>query len=116
MRLACVPFTWGTRPHLYLSRASSLASEMNRNKEPEPDLMSGQFPPVARFVAVATIAFVLVCLILVSFVFWVAATTGEPVILTPHRYGKAWAEAVLFTILLGVGCYGTAVLDWLSRR
>lgn len=78
--------------------------------------MNNTLPPVARLAAIVTVWMGLGCLLLMSFVFWVAATTGEPVILNPHRYGEAWVEAVLFTVLLGVGCYGMAVLDWLYRN
>lgn len=78
--------------------------------------MNDELPPVAHFAAVATVGFGLVCLFIMCFILWIAATTGEPVILNPHRYGEAWIEAVLFTIFLGIGCYGTAVLDWLNRR
>lgn len=72
-------------------------------------------PPVARLAAVATVAYGFVCLCFVTVVVWVGATTGEPVILNPHRYGEAWVEALLFAAVTGVACYGLAVLDWLFR-
>lgn len=89
---------------------------MIRNNKPGRELMADEFPSVTRLAAMATVAFGLVGLFLIGVVVGIAATTGEPVILNPRRFGESWTEAVLFAVILGGSCYGTAVLDWLYRR
>lgn len=73
-------------------------------------------PTVPRLAAAATVVYGLTMLLFGGLLLWIAATTGEPVILNPHRFGEAELEAVLLAVLMGVACYGMATLDWLLRR
>lgn len=106
----------GARGATFDPSASCPASAMIRNNKPGRELMADEFPSVTRLAAMATVAFGLVGLFLIGVVVGIAATTGEPVILNPRRFGESWTEAVLFAVILGGSCYGTAVLDWLYRR
>lgn len=45
--------------------------------------MANELPPVGSLAAMATVVFGLVGLILISVVYWIAPTTGEPVIRNP---------------------------------
>lgn len=73
-------------------------------------------PTVPRLAAAATVVYGMAMLLFGGLLLWIAATTGEPVILNPHRFGEAELEAVLLAVIMGVACYGMATLDWLLRR
>lgn len=75
-----------------------------------------ELPRVQRLAMYATLVAGLFAVMFGALLVWIAATTGEAIVLNPHRYGEAWLEAALLWGLLGVMCYGTALFDWWMRE
>ena len=84
------------------------------NGDPEAPTLQ-ELPPIPRLAAAVTICYGFVLLLFGTFLLWIMATTGEPIILNPFEYGEAEFEAALLAVLTGVSCYGMVTLDYLFR-